>query len=356
MCGFAHNSYQGLSLDATSSNDPVAFVTANPDAIHVAFGVDANYFRGMGVTITSVVKNNPDLQFVFHVFAFFVSEDSRHRLNQLEKKYGVTINVHLLSTDLLKEFAEFPCFAHHSLGTFIRLLIPNKLQGITKKVLYLDADILCFGSITELLSTDIDDCIAAVVHDEVETTAKTQIAALEIRHGQYFNAGVMYINVGNWIASDTQNAALRILSSQELVFADQDALNIALDGRTKYIEEKWNFRYHLVDFLDRGDIRLNVAEPFVFMHFTGPVKPWHDWCLHEAKTIFVQYQSLSSWFDVPLDRPKTSRELKLFSKFLIKQNRIGDGICWHLKYLGVRFAQSLKFSGFSDDNATTRLS
>jgi lipopolysaccharide biosynthesis glycosyltransferase len=173
MCGFAHNSYQGLSLDATSSNDPVAFVTANPDAIHVAFGVDANYFRGMGVTITSVVKNNPDLQFVFHVFAFFVSEDSRHRLNQLEKKYGVTINVHLLSTDLLKEFAEFPCFAHHSLGTFIRLLIPNKLQGITKKVLYLDADILCFGSITELLSTDIDDCIAAVVHDEVETTAKT---------------------------------------------------------------------------------------------------------------------------------------------------------------------------------------
>ncbi|MGE5622602.1 MAG: glycosyltransferase family 8 protein, partial [Bacillota bacterium] len=133
-------------MDATSSFNSTASTIAAPGAVHVAFGVDADYFRGMGVTITSVVKNNPGTQFVFHVFAFSISEDSRRRLAALEKVCGVTICLHLLSTDLLKEFSEFPCFSQHSLGTFIRLLIPNKLQGVTKKVLYLDADILCFGN------------------------------------------------------------------------------------------------------------------------------------------------------------------------------------------------------------------
>ncbi len=329
-------------LDTTSFNNP-DIPNAGPEAIHVAFGVDANYFRGMGVTIASIVKNNPDLFFVFHVFAFTVSEDNRRRIAQMEKASGAPVHIHVLSTELLAEFTKFPCFGKHSLGTFIRLLIPNKLQGVTKKLLYLDADILCFGSIAELLATDIDDCIAAVVHDEAETTVRTQVAALGIQHQHYFNAGVMYINVDKWAANDTQNTALSILTGRDLVFADQDALNIALDGRTKYIDDKWNYRYHLVDFLSRGESSLNVAKPFVFMHFTGPVKPWHSWCLHEVKTIFLNYQALSSWSDMTLDGPKSARDLKLFSKFLVKQNRILEGVCWHIKYLGVRLVQNLKF-------------
>ena len=325
-------------MDATFADKTVE--QFSDQQIHVAFGVDANYFRGMGVTITSVVKNNPDLHFIFHVFAFHVSDDNRRRIGQLEAELDSTINIHVLSTDLLQAFRKFPCFGQHSLGTFIRLLIPNSLQGIASKVLYLDSDILCFGSIADLLITDLTDCIAAVAHDEADTTVKTQTSALRLKHGQYFNAGVMYINVENWIANDTQNSALKILTTQELVFADQDALNMALDGKTRYIDDKWNYRYHLVDYLIKGETRLSVPDSFVLMHFTGPVKPWHNWCLHEVKAIFIQYQSASSWSDVPLDAPRTSRELKLFSKFLIKQNRIASGVFWHLKYWGVRLRRT----------------
>lgn len=329
-------------MGINSSNTSLSGVALDADSIHVAFGVDANYFRGMGVAIVSVLKNNPGVVFVFHVFAFSITDDSRRRLAELESKYGTTINIHLLHTSVLAEFSQFPCFAQHPLGTFVRLLIPNLLQGVTRKLLYMDADILCMGKLDGLSSIEIDDCIAAVVHDQIETTAKTQVEKLNLPHKEYFNAGVMYINVDNWVANDSQNKALTILSTQELVFADQDALNIVLSGRTKYIEEKWNFRYHLVDFLSRGEKHLNVAEPVVFMHFTGPVKPWHDWCLHEAKAIFIEYQALSSWADVPLDQPKSARELKLFSRFLIKQHRVIDGVRWHAKYLWAKLVRSLK--------------
>lgn len=314
----------------------------NPNVVHIAFGVDTNYFRGMGVNIASIIANNPNVVFIFHVFAFSITDDSRRRLKELESSFNISININILHASVLSEFSQFPCFSQHPLGTFIRILIPNLLQGITGKVLYLDADILCMGNLAELLSIEIDSCIAAVVHDELETTAKTQISTLNLPHSEYFNAGVMYINVDNWVAYDSQNKALTILSMQDLRFADQDALNIVLNGRTKYIERKWNFRYHLVDVLSKGGMHLSVAEPVIFMHFTGPVKPWHDWCLHEAKAIFIQYQLMSSWADMPLDPPKSARELKLFSKFLIKQGRIVDGICWHAKYLRARFMNDIK--------------
>ncbi|AMO98719.1 glycosyl transferase 8 C-terminal family protein [Collimonas arenae] len=310
--------------------------------MHIAFGVDTNYFRGMAVNITSILRNNPGMVFIFHVFAFSITDDSRRRLEELERKYDISINIHILHKDILSDFNQFPCFSQHPLGTFIRILIPNLLQGITNKVLYLDADILCMGELRGVQSINIDDCIAAVVHDEVETTAKTQIAALNLSHAEYFNAGVMYINVGNWVANDSQSKALTVLSTQQLLFADQDALNAVLNGHVKYIDEKWNFRYHLVDFLSKGGNSLDVVAPVVFMHFTGPVKPWHDWCLHEAKDIFIRYQSESSWADVPLDQPKSVRELKLFSKFLVKQGRVAEGICWHAKYLWLRSSKNVK--------------
>ena len=325
-----------LSSNSTSS------ISSSPDVAHIAFGVDTNYFRGMAVNITSILKNNPSMAFVFHVFAFSITDDSRRRLTELRKRYDISIDTYILHQDILSDFTQFPCFSQHSLGTFIRILIPNLLQGITNKVLYLDADILCMGDLNELYSIDIDNCIAAVVHDEFDTTAKTQIAALNLSHTKYFNTGVMYINVDNWVENNCQSKALTILSTQKLLFADQDALNLVLNGRVKYIADKWNYRYHLVDFLSKGSNSLAVTALVVFMHFTGPVKPWQDWCLHEAKAIFIVYQAASSWADVPLDQPKGVRDFKLFSKFLVKQGRVAEGIFWHVKYLWLRASRNMK--------------
>lgn len=324
-----------MTTTSTTKDDDVLHGSAG-GALHVAFGVDSGYFRGMGAAIVSLLQHNPRQQFVFHVFAFSVSEDSRARLDRLAQMYGLDIRTHVLDAHMLDAFRAFPCFAQHHLGTFIRLLIPNLLHGITERVLYLDADLLCFGSLEAVHAIDLDGAIAAAVHDEASTTARTLIAALALPKAEYFNAGVMLINVPEWIKADVQTHALTVLSTQQLVFADQDALNVTLNGRVVYIGDEWNTRYHLVDYTSRGQSELIVPPRVVFMHFTGPVKPWQAWCLHDARQVFLKVQDKSSWSDMPLDPPRTAREFKLYSKSLFKHGRWKEGLCAQLRYLRKR--------------------
>jgi lipopolysaccharide biosynthesis glycosyltransferase len=313
-------------------------------AFHIAFGVDTAYFRYMGATIASIMENNPGVPIVFHVFAFSVSDEHRRKLLQLAEKYGVAINIHLIDQHTFRDFARFSSHSQYSQATFTRLLIPSALHGLTGKVLYLDADILCVGSIAGLRSMDLSDNIAAVVTDHLETTVTRQIAVLNLPHQRYFNAGVMYIDVDNWIANGITEKVMNemLRKDRKLSFQDQDALNIVLDGRALFIDEKWNLRYNLEFLLKLGDTHMGPAGEGVLLHFTGRVKPWHDWCLHEAAALYVKYESHSPWAGTPLNPPRNYKEMHMFSRFLLKQGRWADGASWYVKYLSNKFSSVRK--------------
>lgn len=55
------------------------------DMLHIAFAVDENYMRPAGVMISSIIKNNPDGYFYFHVFTTSVKKEDIYRLKKLRK-------------------------------------------------------------------------------------------------------------------------------------------------------------------------------------------------------------------------------------------------------------------------------
>ena len=171
---------------------------AGKNVLHVAFCVDNHYFRSMGATIASLLDNNPQVQFVFHVFAFAVADEHRRRLRQLEQKFGVATHIHLIDPARFSEFSHFIASTYYSPSIFTRLLIPSVLRDVTDKVLYLDADILCVGKVDELLQRDMDGVVALVVPDAEATTVR-RVAALKLSQPKYFNSGVMLMNVPLWL-------------------------------------------------------------------------------------------------------------------------------------------------------------
>jgi UDP-glucose:(glucosyl)LPS alpha-1,3-glucosyltransferase len=321
-----------------SSHDLSAPAVTENAPFHIAFCVDNNYFRAMGATIASIVDNNRGTRFVFHVFAFSIADDHRHRLQELERRFGMKVELHLLDEKDFAQFTHFIKFSYYSLSIFSRLIIPDALRGVTDKVLYLDADILCAGNIDELIAMDISNEIAVVVPDAEETTRR-RCAALELKHGKYFNGGVLYMNVENWIKNNITEAAVKALVEygKKLRFNDQDALNIVLDGRAKFVAKKWNYIYDLVYDLDHNITKMRPLDDPGFIHFAGAVKPWADWSGHDSRQMFIQYHALSPWSDFPLDpAPGNTKEMRMLSRFLLKRGKILDSARWYYKYLHAR--------------------
>lgn len=308
------------------------------DSFHIAFCVDDHYCRSMGATIASIIANSPGVKFTFHVFAFKLSDDNRSRFKQLEAMYGLKTHIHIIDPDVFKPFAHISQFSYYSPTIFTRLLIPSTLRGLCDKVLYLDADILCVGSMAELLSMEFGDSAAIVVPDADETTRR-RCAALQLTSGKYFNSGVMYMHVENWTAQEITEKTIHAIleNGKEYRFPDQDALNVVLEGKIQYIPRKWNFLYDLIHDLEKDKREMRDIGPTVFIHFAGAVKPWNDWCLHASRDLFVKYQALSPWADLALDKaPRNYKEMRMYSRFLMKRGQMLASFKWYMKYLAAR--------------------
>lgn len=314
-----------------------ARTTSAGNSFHIAFCVDNHYFRSMGATITSIVENNPGVHFTFHVFAFAVADEHRNRLQQLERMFPVKTQLHIIDSSAFEKFAHL-IGSYYSLSILSRFVIPAALKGVTDRVLYLDADILCVGKVDGLMEMDISNDIAATVPD-AEETVRRRCAALNLRHGRYFNSGVLYMNVENWIRNNITEDAIQALlqHGRKLRFSDQDALNIVLDGRARFIDKKWNYIYDLVYDMDRGTLQMRPVDDAVFIHFAGAVKPWADWSKHDSRNLFCKYHALSPWADMPLDNaPRNTKEMRLLSRFLMKRGQLFDSAYWYYKYLRAR--------------------
>ena len=315
-----------------TENNPVAPIKDVP--FHIAFGIDANYFRYVAITIVSILENNRDQTIHFHILTENVPESVRDHFRWLEQTYHTTIDFHLPDLGIFRDLYEFSASSQYSPAIFTRLMIPATLRGIAETVLYLDADIICSGSIADLMKLDMSDQILAVVSDELETTVKNRCAALNIKSGRYFNSGVMLINVPNWLAADITRQVFTTLqdSQRSFLHPDQDALNLVMGDNVVYIEERWNMRYNLEIMLRKGQAGKWLGDA-VFMHFTGRVKPWLSWNLHASKSLFVRYQNLTPWRDAPLEEPKNYKEMRMFVRFLTRQKQFGLAARWYGKYL-----------------------
>ncbi|WP_349616359.1 glycosyltransferase family 8 protein [Azotobacter salinestris] len=314
------------------------------DALHIAFGVDERYLHPMGVTIASIVKNNPRLDLVFHVFISKISSAGRARVEQLEKCFGWPVHLHLVDELVgVKDPGVNKSQAYISKATYIRLLIPEVLQGTADRVLYLDADILCAGDIANIVDLDIEDKIAAVVRDSASESMREELGRKGQALGDYFNAGVLYINIPLWMAGRVSGRALEKLAdpSLNLRYSDQDALNIVLDGGVRFVDETWNHQYGLTGKLKKGRVGMDVPPDTKFIHFIGPMKPWRSWNPHHSKQLFLTYQALSPWADEPLDDSFTPREIYVYSRFMYRlmfqQGHWLRGLLWYGRFLQKKY-------------------
>ncbi len=294
--------------------------------MHIAFGVDANFVRPMGVTLTSLLMNNKDENLIFHIFVNSIHDIDIERLKELVTIYKTTIHLYHIDKTV---FDQLPTTWQYSHATYNRFLLAKVLYGVADRVLYLDADIVCVGKIKELVDSKMDDAIISVVQEKETTFIQKQIEKLKLQHGKYFNAGVLCIDINKWKEYDVSDKAMKLLVENYGVFnlLDQDALNVILDGRVNFISNKWNFMCNLEKKIKE------IPSDAVLIHYTSREKPWHRWCIHPLAATFTKYARESIWRDVPLDsQPRSYKEMKMLGRALFHEKDFVHSLYWYFKY------------------------
>lgn len=312
------------------------------NALHVAFGVDEGYFPGAAASMASIIQNNPHTRIAFHVFCFHISEPWRDRMHHLAANHRVSMTIHIVDTALfdgLRHVGE--AFHFSARSALLRLVIPPAMAGVTHRILYLDADILCQGSLIHLTSVDLTDSIAAAVPDMGDDPlVDLQCYLFDLERNRYFNAGFLYINVDQWIENDVTPILLDLMRTHNdaLVYPDQDALNIALKGRVTLVPERWNFQFNAENALLRGHTMFSPPSDVVLIHFVGRMKPWHGWNMHQCRQMYRRYEVIPSHSDTSSTSPKDADEMFLYAKILLRHGRVIAAACWYVKHWACKLA------------------
>lgn len=299
---------------------------------HIALTGTENYISHMGVVILSAAKYNSDLPITYHVFVNHLSEEEQVKLTEAANMANSEIQVHFIDDRCFKTLLLSDGVA----AFFYRFLVPPAMEGITDRVLYLDGDMMVRGSLKYLAELDFQGKAAVVVTDR-----KEQLQMDRVHTAHYFNAGMMLINVGLWrkegffddIVHRAQENVKKV--GKRLSHHDQDIHNQMLDGKTLYIDRKYNYLYNLdrQSLFKKQPVNADYHDQ-VIIHFAGHAKPWHSWVQKwPVVQEYAEIQKISPWKDEPLIPPAGKKNLHQAARTARMYRHWGEMVKWYGKYL-----------------------
>lgn len=206
------------------------------EALDVFFCFDDAFCLPTGISAFSVLENNKTLPLNVHLVGVDVSDKNLDYFKQLNCSPNSEILFHSLTAKECEKITASRSTLHFPPASFIRIFLPELFPALSK-MLYLDGDTLCVGSLKELADLDLKGKLAAVVLDIKAKDGSS------VRHGRRdFNSGMMLINVKPYVESDIAQKTLTVLeNNRQYKSPDQMALNDALEDRRVILPKRFNF-------------------------------------------------------------------------------------------------------------------
>ncbi|MEG1476064.1 MAG: glycosyltransferase [Longicatena sp.] len=298
--------------------------------LNIAWGVDKNFLFGAAISMTSVLLHNKDLNIHFHLFTDYWDDDHQQRMIMLAKQFSTTISIYLIDSEELKALPSGNAWSH---AMYFRFIAFEYLSENIDSLLYIDADVICKGSLTELTRLNINDYVAAVVRDVDDSPARN----IEDNR-DYFNSGVIYANLKKWRKKGCITAAFNILldKTKKLAFPDQDVLNILFLNEVIFLTRSYNSIYGIKQELKNKDLsryKEYITDDTILIHYVGVTKPWNSWANYPSAQYFVEAWQASPWADITLLPARTPKQYKKKSRHERLQGKYLSSIVSYIGYL-----------------------
>jgi lipopolysaccharide biosynthesis glycosyltransferase len=158
-------------------------------------------------------------------------------------------------------------------------------------LIYLDCDVVVKQSLAELFNTDLDNCYLAAVED-VCGQSKAQRLGLK----QYFNSGVLAVNLQAWRKDDIPSRLLEWIENnrEKMRGHDQEALNAVLGERVTLVSRRWNAQVSNNEDMCVISGMHEIAKDAAIVHFICK-KPWNHANSNPFEDLYFEYIKLTPW-------------------------------------------------------------
>lgn len=282
----------------------------------IALASDNNYIRHMAVTIESIIENNMNDDINFHIMDNGIEKSNIEKIRVQIESRGKRVYFYDFSN--LEEEVGF--YSHSSvlpISTFSRIFLPPRLQIKTDRLIYMDVDMVCCRSLSEIYDIEMDQNIVAGVQDFADTRARLA-NGLDLNH-RYINCGFMLIDINKWIENDVTSKVHNYILERngEVVQEDQGAINSVLQNEIKIIHPRYNAmtpfffvkskeireRFDIPVYYTDAEIKEAKNHPVVihYLKYNGFVnRPWEENCIHPMREKYQYYLAKTEWAGIEL--------------------------------------------------------
>lgn len=297
--------------------------------IHIGFGIDKNFGKFAGITITSLAHNNLDNDLLIHIIYDELLPEDMQKLKQTEQLYR-NLKLHFYQITSTEGMTFIVPPGHITQAMYYRYLFGEMLPKEITKIIYMDADIICKGDILPLWQTDLQGKVLGAVRDWGEEKSCKRIG---LKNGRYFNSGVLLLDLQKWRQQKMTQKLFTWLAevgSTKILWGDQDALNGVIDGQFAELPKKYNC-------IIINNATLKAKQETVIVHYVDYVKPWHIYYADSAeRQLFWDYAKKSLWSDLQPVNGTTVEATMMTARLLHKQGKYTEAASYYealLKYL-----------------------
>lgn len=258
--------------------------------LHIVFCSDDGYAPHLGVALASAIASSrPATHAAVWILDGGISPRNRKRLLRVAETAGGRVRLQFIRPDEGR-LPLLPLRRRYRMPVYYRYWMHLFLPADVERAVYLDCDLVVRRDLTELFETDLDGRPVAAAPDKYRHLAWRWIPGWDPAARDYFNTGVLLMDLPAWGTSGFADAMLEIIARDtgEFLVPDQDSFNLACRGRIRELPFAWN--YQIVDAPDNDP----PIEPWI-VHYLGDIKPWNIWNGHPLRRHYRNARRATPW-------------------------------------------------------------
>lgn len=272
------------------------------EPLQVAVATDARYVPHTAAMLRSLVRVDPERTLHVHLLhgGDLTAADLAKLASVVERGWA-QLQPHLISPERI---AGLPAWDRIPVTMWHRILLPALLPELDR-ILYLDVDVLVADSIAPLFDLDLSDSYVGAVTNVPMQHMLGHAERLGLPGPEhYFNSGVLLMNLALMRRDGCTDTLLRLARERagDLLWPDQDALNLVLAQRRLRLHPRWNLMNSIRQFawsrelLDPHQVDEAETAPAI-VHFEGPDenKPWHILCENPYRKAYFRCRRETPW-------------------------------------------------------------